>query len=85
MNNTLASISPNPVKEKLTISDLRFTIKRLEIYNALGQLRSKINEGYSTANHTSQIDVDVSYLQPGIYFIHLTGENERWVGRFVIE
>jgi len=81
MHDPVALLSPNPVKDKFTVYGLPFTVVQAEVYNVLGQVcrQSEIT------NRKSEIDFDVSSFVPGVYFVHVLGEKERWVGRFVKE
>ena len=81
MSDYVISISPNPVKTKFTLYDLKFTNIHIDIYNIIGQ----VCQQSEIANRKSVTEVDVSSLPSGIYFVQLIGEKERWVGRFVKE
>src|SRR5205814_3044081 len=84
MNDNGISVWPNPVNEKFTIYDLQITIGRVEIYNILGQLcsKSEIKPLINQINQRSEIELDVSFLPSGIYFVRLNTDHESWVGRF---
>jgi hypothetical protein len=77
------TVSPNPVDRELIIMSDGVSIEKIEIYNMLGEkiysLQSEI------VNHKSEIEVDVSAMPQGIYFVQLSGSNSRWTGRFVKE
>ncbi len=73
-------IYPNPAGKELRIKNdpesIGIRIKEIDIYNILG---AKI---YS---QQSEISIDVSALLSGIYFVQVSGEKERWSGKFVKE
>jgi YD repeat-containing protein len=64
------SVFPNPSFEKITVNSLS-TIKKAEIFDACFRLRSSsiISKGVKS------IDIPVSSLSPGIYFIRLNGNS----------
>jgi hypothetical protein len=59
------SIYPNPVTNKFQISDFRFRILNIEIYNALG---CRIYCQQLPSNDKQQT-IDVSSLLPGVYML----------------
>jgi uncharacterized repeat protein (TIGR01451 family) len=66
-------IYPNPCASQLKIKNYELEMEGIRIYNVLGEvvLQSKIN------NPKSEITLDVSALQSGIYFIQLTTINQQ--------
>lgn len=74
-------IYPNPVKNQLTINDLRFAIERAEIYDMLGNL--VFSQKPKTKNQR-QIPFDVSHLVSGVYFVLLKSEQNIFSQKFVI-
>jgi hypothetical protein len=80
---------PNPVTNKLAISNWQFAIESIEIYNVLGEKINKIVDSrqlsvaqqLSTDNY--QMTVDVSDLTEGIYFVALKTEKKIMTGKFI--
>ena len=74
LGNTNYVIYPNPTNGKFTIYDLRFDDLRfddlqLEIYDVVGNLlQSKI------VNLQSKIEIDISHLSAGLYFLKVDGK-----------
>ena len=83
-------IYPNPANDKITITTTDnfttydFTIDnlQLQIFNLTGRVVSQLSNGKLS---NSQLTIDVSHLQPGVYFVKfiLQGTNE--VQKFVKE
>ena len=78
--------------KKFTVYGLQFTVEEADIYNSLGALIRKSNIVNRKSGATfGSIEVDVSNLPPGIYFVQLIGASkgtateERWTGKFVKE
>ncbi len=85
-NDNSFSIYPNPVGNQLSLlhPDL-IGMKQslaLDIYNVLGE---KVYRQSAIKNPQSAIQIDVSALSPGIYFVQIAGEKERWSGKFLKE
>ena len=84
-NIFLLKLYPNPAQSKITI-DLE-TIKRnnvlfLSFYNSSGKIVKHIN----FHKPTKTIDIDISSLSPGLYFIRLQNETEvLGSGKFIKE
>jgi hypothetical protein len=65
-------VFPNPASSRLTIRSGQFAIHTVSIYNLVGELvldASLPPGNYRDANSLMQIQVDVSSLHPGIYFL----------------
>lgn len=76
-------IYPNPVKDRFTIYDVRYTISRIEIFDVLGQ---KVYSAQpQTTNHEPRTSVNVSLLSPGIYFCRIIGEDKVTTKKIMIE
>lgn len=81
MADNSISLYPNPAGNRIIANGLPFAIERIEIYNVLGQ--PVYIEQQETVNKKQETSIDVSLLPPGVYFIQLIGEKERWQGKFV--
>lgn len=57
---------PNPTSGKLTIENEQLTIENVEVYDALGKLLQS-----TIVNQKSEITIDVSHLEKGIYFLRM--------------
>ncbi len=83
-NDNHIILSPNPAGNQLTVviaNEVKQSLA-LDIYNVLGE---KVYRQSAIKNPQSAIQIDVSALSPGIYFVQVTAEKERWTGRFVKE
>lgn len=66
--DNMVQVYPNPVKGILTIKSDNDDLNKVQIVNALGQLVKELTfEG--------QTEVDVEYLEPGIYFVKILGDD----------
>ncbi len=83
INQSSISIHPNPANGHLEvqIKDLGFTNVELRIYDVLG--REVLNS--PTSNPLSPINIDISSLSKGIYFLKATNGREQKQIRFVKE
>jgi len=79
--NDVASLSvfPNPATNQFTIYDVQFTILNVEIYNMVGE---EVLDQKPTANR-QQLVINVSELNPGIYFVKLKSEQQEYIAKFV--
>ena len=75
-SNAEMTLYPNPAKHTLNISISEATGKDYVIYNTVGQV---VGKGTYTEN------VDVSFLQSGVYIIEVNTENNKMRKRFVKE
>lgn len=73
-------IYPNPVANRFTIYDVRCTISKIEVTDALGQLVFTRHPGANSG----QLSIDVSCLLPGLYFCKVTDENNRSITKKII-
>jgi hypothetical protein len=71
-------IFPNPASNYLRIQNAEYGIEKIEIMNALGQV---FNSAFYMRN--SELSVDVSSLNPGIYLLKVKSKEGDRVGRFV--
>ena len=75
------SFFPNPATNELRIENAELKIKEIEIYSSLGE---KVFSQLQTPNLKLQT-VDVSQLNPGIYFITITDQSGNKVTRKVMK
>ncbi len=75
-------IYPNPASTKLTIENGKLKIGQVEVFNVFGQ---KVLSKKISASGQPQTKVDISSLNPGIYFMNVTGEQHTWIEKFVKE
>ena len=77
------TITPNPVESTLQLS-LKSSVSdeaQVLIYNSLGVL---IKEVFITFNNgTSQFEIPVSNIHPGLYFLSIKGKIVNTTGRFI--
>ena len=65
-------IFPNPVKDKLSISNIiNSNLRSIEIFTVLG----KLNRTYLVKNNVNNLEIDVSNLTSGIYLLKLNNED----------
>ncbi|MBK5285470.1 MAG: T9SS type A sorting domain-containing protein, partial [Bacteroidia bacterium] len=72
-------IYPNPATNKIIVQSLKFKIEGVEVYDVVGRLTlnpSPEGEGF-------RVEVDVSLLNEGIYFVKVKGEMGIVVLKFV--
>lgn len=72
--NTIGNIKifPNPVKDKLSISNIiNSNLRSIEIFTVLG----KLNRTYLVKNNVNNLEIDVSNLTSGIYLLKLNNED----------
>jgi len=74
--NASLRVYPNPTTGQLTIENGELTMENVEIYNIVGQkLQSKIeNLGLQ-----SKIEIDVSHLSNGLYFLKIDGKTVKFI------
>jgi hypothetical protein len=75
-------LSPNPATNQLTVSSTQGAIEEIEIYNLLGE--RVLSLPLNTLKGTSA-SIDVSELNPGIYFVTVTATNGNKVTRKVVK
>ena len=76
------SIDPNPATSQLTIPTSIKVPATISIKNALGQ---DVSTPLNVRRPLSEVEVDVSNLAAGIYFLQLKTENGSMVRKFVKE
>lgn len=79
-NQIVFSVYPNPSRDKVTVNLFQdFSAKKVEIYSVLGQKISvKDFEGQS-------IDLDISTLEKGIYFLKIKSGSKETTKKFIKE
>ena len=77
----ILSIYPNPAKENLYIQTGKILTADIHIYNSLGSV--VLSQQNAELNGIHQ--VDVSQLQPGVYFIRITGNDVQNIQKIVIQ
>jgi Leucine-rich repeat (LRR) protein len=76
--SNFVKLYPNPTNSTLTIeSQSTINLKSIEIFNSLGQLLQAI------PNDNNQLNIDVSSLQTGTYFIKVYSDKGVGVSKFV--
>ncbi|MBK7430719.1 MAG: T9SS type A sorting domain-containing protein [Bacteroidetes bacterium] len=73
----LIEIFPNPTTDKLTIEINSSYIQKISICNLTGKLIKTIS------CNNSNLEIDVSNLSPGIYFLNGTSDQGTFRKRFV--
>ena len=76
----LLSLFPNPARDEFTISNFQFSIKEVEIYDAMGEkwLLTKVG------GQNEKTTFDISSLSAGIYFVRIMDEkNNMMVKKFI--
>ena len=68
-NKKEVSVYPNPANENVVISVQNSAIKKLQLFNVLGQaiIDSKVN-------NLSELNLDVSHFKEGIYFLKINND-----------
>ncbi|MEY2829199.1 MAG: hypothetical protein RIQ33_1057 [Bacteroidota bacterium] len=82
------AVYPNPCGEKLTVSGYQLLVNTIEVTDVLGRvlLRDEASNQQINNSSTQQIQLDVSSLPQGIYFIKATDSNGNLMnGKFVKE
>ncbi|MBL7933120.1 MAG: T9SS type A sorting domain-containing protein, partial [Bacteroidia bacterium] len=83
-NNGSVSIFPNPSKGLLFISmSNNSPIKNYDVYNALGEIVVKGTTFESL--QTPELELDLSQLSEGIYFLNIHTETQQFRSKFVLE
>jgi hypothetical protein len=73
------SVSPVPASNTLRIEAPALKIERFEICNLFGE---PVYEGRASLN-LQYLEIDVSKLLPGMYFIKVTGSNKELTAKFI--
>lgn len=73
-------IYPNPFKEKITIETKGGCFDKIEIYDIYGRTTSVID---SSKGYENRINLDLSYLVNGVYFIKIEAGNSIFVNKII--
>lgn len=71
-------ISPNPVKSYFEVDLNGFFAERIELYNSVGVMVHS-----EKLNNQQQVKVNAARLQPGIYLVKITNEQEEIIKKIV--
>ncbi len=77
--NSILTVFPNPSSGVFTVKSAGLGVRRLDIYNMLGE------KVYSTEPHPSNSELNLSDKPKGIYFLRLQGEKQMYTSKIVIE
>jgi hypothetical protein len=80
-NHKLLNIYPNPAKDKLNIISGKKLQVDLQMFNSLGSV--VISKG--KVNITGAYKLDISQLNPGVYFIRITGTELQEIQKVIIQ
>ncbi len=75
--SSFVKLYPNPASSVVTIESQTINLKSVEIFNSLGQLLQAI------PNENNQLNIDVSSLQTGTYFVKVHSDKGVGVSKFV--
>jgi hypothetical protein len=75
---SLPRIYPNPTTGKLRIESGKLKIENVEIYDIYGRKLSQFTF------HDSQVEVDISHLPSGIYFLRINGKTMKLVKKSLL-
>lgn len=75
--SSFVKLYPNPTNSKITIESQIINLKSIEIFNSLGLLIQAI------PNENNQLNIDVSSLQTGTYFVKIHSDKGAGVSKFV--
>jgi Secretion system C-terminal sorting domain len=78
-DSPLVQVYPNPVIERVKIETYQ-SVHSLELLNGIGQV--VMNEAVEPGSVT-KLELDLSHLPSGIYFVRLTGEKGSTLNRIV--
>lgn len=81
--STPISIFPNPSSGFITLDLGTEHLKRLQVRNSLGQLAYELD--MISSDTQLPIQLDLSFLTSGVYFLELIGENQMGFSRIVLE
>jgi hypothetical protein len=82
-NNLISSkftLYPNPAKEFITISSPNVEIKTIQINDINGRFVKDID-----VNNSNEVEINISNLSQGIYFIKIISEKETVTKKLIVE
>jgi hypothetical protein len=79
--NAKFTIYPNPARTELRVTSYELRVKNIEIYDVFG--RKLLLENRESKIGESEIEINISHLATGIYFIKITDNYGFSVQRFV--
>jgi len=79
----IINIYPNPTTGELTITNYKLQITSVEVYDVYGKNLKSNPELNSGVNLKSKIIIDISHLNPGIYFVKVVTEQGEVIKKVV--
>jgi hypothetical protein len=80
----IISVYPNPANNQITIYNLQFTMKSIEVSDLLGNKHISLLSAQPQPENNEERTLDISSLAPGVYFVHVTDEKRnKSVRKFV--
>ena len=80
-NPKIISVYPNPAKGYINIVPVRNMKADIKLMNSIGTMVIDLKDVSLNGNYK----LNISSLDPGVYFIHVTGENVQQVQKIVVE
>jgi hypothetical protein len=77
-------IFPNPANSKLYLKTHAPDIQQIELLNTHGKLMKRFNNSIPTHN-TTAIELDISDISPGVYYVSIQGKKASTVRKIVIQ
>lgn len=78
LSNDLTRVFPNPSNGRITIKH-KNTISLIEVFNVFGEKQIEVD-----SHKSENIELDLSHLNNGIYFIHLSDGNIKRIEKIVV-
>ena len=81
------TVYPNPVMDilKVSIKSNRKSIAAISIYNNIGKQIFRQETAMDTGNNLVTIDIRRNAIEPGIYFIKCSSENEVFTRKLIVK
>mgnify|MGYP003593681037 CR=1 FL=1 len=81
------AVYPNPVVEQLKVSfkSSRRTIAAISIFNNIGKQVYTRESEVELGQNIFTIDVRESSIEPGIYFVQIVSENEKYTRKLIVK
>ncbi|MBL7915415.1 MAG: T9SS type A sorting domain-containing protein [Bacteroidia bacterium] len=77
---SLLQLAPNPAQNILTINHPEYSLGKTEIL--ITDIKGRaVNCNFQ--HQTTKTTLDISHLQPGVYFVRYTGEKGNYFGKFI--